>query len=80
LNYQDNYVELVVRMSKFLVALLIIFKIPTKLFRWSDKIILMVQQNYLYYWEREDVCFYHFSNWGVLKHESFESFILLFSL
>jgi len=35
LNYQNNYVELsnlVVRMSKFFVALLIIFKATTKLF------------------------------------------------
>jgi len=31
LNYQNNYVELVTRISKFFAALLIIFKIP-KLF------------------------------------------------
>jgi len=30
--YQNNYVELVARLSKFFAALLIIFKVPTKLF------------------------------------------------
>jgi len=39
LNYQNNYVKLVTRISKFFAALLIIFKIPTKLFQWFNKII-----------------------------------------
>jgi len=34
LNYQNNYIErsLVAKISKFFTALLIIFKVPTKLF------------------------------------------------
>jgi len=41
LNYQNNYVTLkpVARILKFFIALLIIFKIPIKLFWWFKKII-----------------------------------------
>jgi len=39
LNYKKLLAKLVAKISKFFAALLIIFKVPTKLFGWSSKII-----------------------------------------
>jgi len=46
LNYQSKYIEfkLVAKLVKFFAALLIIFKIPTKLFWWFNN-YFQIQQN-----------------------------------